>query len=142
MGSLRHVDAEFQTLLIDVRKPGDQKILLAMGDIEQDAIIPGLLQFGVDRLGDDIAGREALHGMVFLHEGGAVFQFQNRPLAANRFADQKGFCVGVVKTGRVKLDELHVGDLRPRPVGHGNPICRSDVGIRGDQIDLAGAAGG
>jgi len=41
----------------------------------------------------------------------------------------------------VKLDEFHVGDPGAGPVGHGDAVARSDIGIGRDQINLAAAAG-
>ena len=50
--------------------------------------------------------------------------------------------VGMVQAGGVELDELHVGDHGPGPVGHGHPVAGGDVGIAGVEVDLADPAGG
>lgn len=50
--------------------------------------------------------------------------------------------MGMVEAGRVKLDELEVGDAGASPPGHGDPITRRDIGVAGVKIDLAGPAGG
>ena len=48
----------------------------------------------------------------------------------------------MVEAGRVKLDELHVGNGRAGAVRHRDPIAGGDVGIRRVEINLAAATGG
>ena len=48
------VDVELQAGFVDVGKPRLQKIAIAVGDVEKDELVPGFLQFRVDRLGDDV----------------------------------------------------------------------------------------
>ncbi len=42
----------------------------------------------------------------------------------------------------MKLHEFHIGDRRPRPVGHRHAVARGDVGIAGVEIHLARPPGG
>ena len=42
----------------------------------------------------------------------------------------------------MELDELHVADHGPGPIGHGHPVAGGDVGVAGIEIDLADPAGG
>ena len=141
-GVFCHVDPEFQAFFINVRKTGQKEIPFSMSDVEQDAIIPGFFQLGVDGLGHHVAWGEAFHGMVFFHERVAVFQLENPPLSAHRLADEERFGRRMEKAGRMKLNKLHVGDLCAGPVCHGNSIRRGDVGICRDQINFACAPGG
>ena len=48
--------------------------------------------------------------------------------------------MGVVQTGRVKLDKLHVGDAAPGAPGHCYAISRRGIGIGGVEINLAASA--
>ena len=68
------------------------------------------------------------------------FGFQNAALTAQRFADQKRSRVRVEQTGRVKLDELEIGDGGAGTTGHGHAVTRGDVRIGGVQVHFASAA--
>ncbi len=46
------------------------------------------------------------------------------------------------QAGRVKLDELHIGDPATGPPGHGDAVAGRDVRVAGIQVDLARATGG
>lgn len=46
----------------------------------------------------------------------------------------------MVQDGRMELDELHIRDLRPGPVGHRDARTARDVRIAGVQIDFARSA--
>ena len=48
----------------------------------------------------------------------------------------------VVKAGRVKLIEFHVGHPTAGTPGHGNTVASGAVRIAGVQVDLAGPASG
>ncbi len=67
---------------------------------------------------------------------------QHAALAAHGFADEKRFGLGVIQAGGMKLDEFHVGDGRPGPVGHGHAVAGRDVRIGRVKIYLAAAARG
>ena len=60
---------------------------------------------------------------------------------AQRFGHQERLGIGVIQTGRMKLDELHVRHLRTRAIRHRHPVRRRHIGVRGIQIDLAGSSG-
>ena len=48
----------------------------------------------------------------------------------------------MVKDGRVKLDELHIGDLRSGAVRHGNSRTAGDIGVACVEINLSRSAAG
>ncbi len=45
------------------------------------------------------------------------------------------------QTGRMKLDELHVGNDRTGPPGHGHAVAGRDVRIGRIEINLSATAG-
>ncbi len=106
----RHVDAERQARLVDVREMLADERLPLVPDVEVDAVLAGPLELGVDRPGDDVPGGELLHRVDLLHEPLPRAVHQHRPLSAHRFRDEEGLGVGVEKAGGVELDELHVRD--------------------------------
>jgi len=64
------------------------------------------------------------------------------PRGSQRLGDEEVLRFGAEEAGGVELVELHVGDARPRPVGHCHPVAGRDVGVGGVQVDLSRAAGG
>ena len=48
----------------------------------------------------------------------------------------------VIKAGRMKLDEFHVADTTAGTPAHGDAVACGGVGVRGVEINLAGATGG
>src|SRR3989338_8832853 len=44
----------------------------------------------------------------------------------------------MVQAGRVELDELHIGDTRADPVGHGYAVPGGYVRVARYEVDLAG----
>ena len=89
-----HIDTCFHTFGKDVGEASAQSFFAVMPDIEIDALFAGAFHFRIDGAGDHIAGREAFHRMVFVHEFdgfcAVLFAaFQNRPLAAESFTDEK-----------------------------------------------------
>ncbi len=136
------VDAEIQALLIDAGKTGLDEVLGLMADIQKDAVVTGLFEFGVDGPGHHVPEGQILQGVVFGHEGRAVFIHENPAFAPHCFGNEEIFGLGVVQTGGVKLDEFHVGNVGPGPVGDGHPVAGGDIRVAGIEIDLAGATGG
>ena len=138
---LAHVDAELHAAAVDVGEALDHEVARQVGHVEDDVVVAGPLELGVDGAGDDVARRQVLHLVVALHEGRAVAQPQDAALAAQRLGDEERLGRRVVEARRVELEELHVGDARADPIGHGDAVARRDVGVRGVEVDLAGAAG-
>jgi hypothetical protein len=141
-GLLGDVDAVAQTGLVDRGKATDNERCGFVRDVQQHVIGPGALHDAVDGPGDDVAGRERPERMDVLHELDAVHRFEHAPLAADGFADEKRLGLGMIQAGRMKLDELHVGDRHARAVGHGNAVSGGDVRVGGVEIHLAAAPRG
>ncbi len=80
--------------------------------------------------------------MAIPHEVLADQVAEHRPLSAHRLRDQERPGRGMVETGGVELDHLHVGQRASRPGRHGNPVRRGDVRVRRVEIYLTAAAGG
>jgi hypothetical protein len=112
------------------------------GRCEEDAVVAGALHLGVDRPGHHVPRPQRGHRVVLLHERLAGAQPQHPALAPERLADQEALRVRVVQARRVELEELHVRDARPGPVGHRHPVAGADVRVAGVQVDLARPARG
>ena len=138
---LRDIDAQFQAAPINIGKVLLQEIGRLVGDIEINAIQPAFFHFKVDRTGDDVARRKFRTFIVPEHEARTIRELQQSAFAAYRFADQERFGMGMIKAGRMKLDEFHVCDAATRAPAHGDAIAGRGIGIGGVKINLAGAAG-
>ena len=57
-------------------------------EIEQDEVVPPLLQLGINRVRDDIAGSERLPFVIYLHELVAVARLQNSAEPPDRFGNE------------------------------------------------------
>ena len=79
--------------------------------------------------------------MLLEHEALALFVEENRAFAAHRFRDQLQRILGRVERGRMKLHELHVGELGARAVRDRVAIAGRHLRIRGVPIDLAASSG-
>jgi hypothetical protein len=113
-----------------------------VADVEAAVGGRGALELGVDGAGDDVARRQRASRVVGIHEGPPLAVDQHGALAAYRLADEEVLGLGVVEAGGVELDELHVGDGRPRTPSYGHAVAGGDVGVAGVEVDLAAAAGG
>ena len=67
---------------------------------------------------------------------------EDGPLAPERLGDEEILGRRVIEAGGVELDEFHVADPGPGPVGHGDAVPRGDVRVAGIEIDLAHPPGG
>jgi hypothetical protein len=136
------IDAEAQALRVNGGEMLAHEARRAVGDVEQHVLGPGAFHLEIDRPGDDIARGQVLARIVVRHERGAVGQAQDRPLAAERLADEEALRHRVEEAGRVELIELHVPDLGACPVGHCHAVARRHVGVGCIQVNLSRAAGG
>src|ERR1044071_10051588 len=75
--------------------------------------------------------------MILVHELDGRDGFENSSFAPNRFANQKRFCLWMIKTGRMELNEFHVGHRGSGAISHRHAIAGGDIGIGGIEIDLA-----
>ena len=78
--------------------------------------------------------------MVFVHELKAIHCLEHAALAADCFADQERFRFGMIKAGRMKLNEFHVRDGRARAIRHGYAVAGRNVRIGCIKINFAAAA--
>ena len=134
------VEARLTAGLVDVREAFGEVSLGDLRGVEQNVGHAILLHHGIDRAGDDIAGREVAERMEVLHEGPQGEVAQDRAFAAHGFRDQGTTTVRRFQGRRMELDHLHVTDFGARAVGHRDTVAGGDVGIGRELIDLAGAA--
>ena len=95
------------------------------------------LHLRINRARHDVARGQRTALVVFVHELPPVLVHEPTALAAHRFADEESARLGVKKTRRVKLDELHVCDLRPRAPRHRHTVPCRDVRIRRVEIHFS-----
>ena len=77
-----------------------------------------------DRARDDVAGREFGAGLV-RHEALPGVVDQDRAVAAHGLGDQRHRARRPVEGGRVKLDELEIGELRARACRQRQPLTEA-----------------
>lgn len=80
--------------------------------------------------------------MDVVHKLDALDGFEDAAFAADGFADEEGFGLGMVEAGGVELDKFHVGDGHACAVGHGDAVTGSDVWVGGIEVDFSAAASG
>ena len=136
------IDTEFQALAMNIGKTAAYELRVLVGDIEKDRLGPAFFHLGVDGSGDHIAAGQVAAGIIVPHEWPPVTIDQDPALAAYRFGNQKILGGGMIETGGMELDELHVGNGGPGPVSHGNAIAGGDIGVAGVEVDLTRATGG
>ena len=137
-----YIDPILQAGGVDLGKTFPNKICRFKTYIQKDTIIPARFHFMVYRPGHNIPGGEFFTLIIGSHEGRAILKFQNRPFTTHRFRNQKIFHFRMVETGRVKLKKLHIGNLGPGPLSHGNPVSGRNIGISSIEVDFTGTAGG
>jgi hypothetical protein len=91
--------------------------------------------------GDDVAGGEFGIAVLAHEEAFARFVPEHCSLAADRLRDEVPGRPLPPEDRRMELDELHVGEQRPRPKRDGNPLARGDGGVRALAVEAAGAPG-
>src|SRR5215469_15806210 len=77
-----------------------------------------------------------------IHERLAGNGLEYAALTTHGFADEKGFCARMIKTGGMELDEFHVRNSRAATISHRHAVAGGDVGIGGVEINFSTAAGG
>ncbi len=142
MGSCGDVDAVLQALLIDVGEAALDEIRRLVADVQVDAVGAAFFHLQVDGPGHRVPGGQVFQGVVLLHEGAAGPVDEDGPLAPERLGDEEILGRQVIEAGGVELDEFHVADPGPGPVGHGDAVAGGDVRVAGIEIDLAHPAGG
>ena len=113
-----------------------------MRDVQIHALRAAAFHFGVDRPGHDVAGGQFALGMGVLHETLAATIDQNAAFASNRLGNEKRFDRGMVKAGRVELNEFHVRDHGTCPPGHCHSVAGRDIGVCRVEVNLPAPARG
>ena len=149
MGGRRHgyvvlgdVDAEFETVLIDVGEVAARLFGILVCDVEVHMVVAVELHFGVDGAGHDVARGERQPRIVLVHEFLAAQVAQHSAVAAHGLRDQERRSVaGMEQGGGVELDEFHVLDGTLCAVDHGDTVAGGHQGVGGCLVDGSGAAG-
>ena len=91
---------------------------------------------GGHRPGHVVAGQELVDELV------AVPVPQQRPVTPEGLGEQRPWHLRVVQGRGVELDELEIGQHRPRPPGHRDPVAGGLGGVGGHGVDLTGTTRG
>lgn len=126
-----YIDAQFQAALVDAGEPSLDEVLGFVGDVQKDAIIPALLELGINGPGYDIPAGQVLHGVIFGHERVAMLVDEDAPFAPDRLRDKEILGLRVVKASGVKLDEFHIANAGPGPIGDGDAVAGGNVRVAG-----------
>lgn len=85
-----------------------EKICRFVGNVKVDAVQAALLHFEVNCSGHDVAWREFAARVMLGHETGPIRKVKQSTFASDRFRDQEGLGLWMIKAGWMELDELHV----------------------------------
>src|SRR5882672_785747 len=99
----RDIDPVTQALLVNIRKSLLNKHRSFVADIEINKRIPALLELTIDSSCNNIARRKFLIRVIHRHKGCSIPTLQGSPFSAKGFGNQKRFCLGMIKAGRMEL---------------------------------------
>jgi hypothetical protein len=116
------VDSETQTGFVDGGEAVPDEVGGFLRDVQINAFGSRAFHLGVDGAGNDVAGSQFGSWIILEHETFALLVEEPGTFSADGFRDEERPCVGVVKAGGVELNELHVGDFRASPPGHGQAV--------------------
>src|SRR5206468_13125184 len=102
----------------------------------------GLFSYVNHRSSHDVARCELAEWMEPIHEPFAGGIDQPRSLAAKRLGQEAGGVPWQIERGRVELDELEVGERRPRLPREREPFPDRGVRSRTPPVDPTRSAGG
>ena len=138
----RDVDAGLQAVLVDVGEPPAHHVGVQVPHVEEQ-VVAFLLLHHLDHPGHHYVARRQLSQRVYsVHHPVAFLVHQERPLAADRLADQELGLLGGVQGGRVELHELDVAHPRAGAERHRQTVAGADRRVGGDQVDLPHAPQG
>ena len=134
---LGNIDADAETLGIDVREVTLGLLRILMGNIQADMIQSVNLHLLIDGTGHDVARSQTQALIIFLHEALAVRQTQDAAVSTHCLGDEEcrvGFS-WMIEGCRVKLYELHISHRTLGTVNHRLAITGSDDWVGGSLIN-------
>ena len=140
---LGDVDADAQTLGVDIREVTLGLLWILMGYIETDMIQSVNLHLFIDGTSHDVTRSQTQSLIIFLHETFAVRQTQDATISTHSLGDEEGrmSLARMIKSGWVELDKLHVGYSSLGTVYHRLAITCSDDRVGGSLINGTTSAG-
>ena len=140
---LRDIDADTQAFSVDIGKVMLGLFGVFVGHVKAHMIDGVDLHLVVYRTCHDVARREGQARVVFLHELFAVRQTKNATVTTHSLCDEisRVSLGGVVETGRVELNELHILDRTFRTIDHGDTVAGSYLGVGSGRIDRTRSSG-
>ena len=109
-----------------------------MADVEVDTIEPQPLHFRVNCARNHVARGQFCIRMITPHERGTVRQTQDCAFSAQCLGNQERLGRRLIQASGMKLVKLHIGDRNASAISHRHSVARSDIRIRGVEIDLTG----
>ena len=140
-GVTSDVNSKRQAFFMDIRETLPDEFGIAVGDIQEHAVVSRLLHLGVDGACNHITKCQVFQWVIFFHKGLAPAINQSSPFTTNRFGNQEILGSGVVQAGGVKLHEFQISQLRPGAISHGQSIAGGHIRIAGINIDFAASTG-
>ena len=114
-----------------------------VSNVEIYMVVAVHFHFAVDGSGNDVAWSERKARVIAVHELLAFFVSEDSTISAHGFGDEKRRAVaGMVKCGRVELDELHVRNLPFRAIDHRDAVAGGNERIGRCLIDGTDTTGG
>jgi hypothetical protein len=131
-----------QADVVYVRKASQHCPAGQMCHVEENVAHSGLAHLVYYAACDDVPGSKVAFRGIVLHEGMAVTVAKDAPLSPDRLGDQEWGYARQAEGGWVKLEELHVGDFGPCPIGESNAITGGNSRVRVELEELACSSGG
>ena len=125
------VDADGETLLVDVREVMAGLLGILMGDVETDMIQTVDLHLLINGTCHDVTRCQRQTLIVFLHKLLTVGQFEDTAVAAHRLGDEVGGMglFRIMEYRGMELHELHVGYRSLGTIHHGDAVASGNHGI-------------
>ena len=138
---LGDIDAQFQTMLVDVGEVVFGLFGIFVGHIKVHMVFASLFHFAVDGACHHIAWSKRQARVILLHEFLASQVAQHGAIAAHSLGDEEGGAVaGVIQGGGVELDEFHVLHRSFGTINHSNAVACGNERIGGGLVHRAHAA--
>ncbi len=118
------------------------KITVAVRNIQEDVFVPEFFSSVSIAWATTSRGARLFMGWYLSMKGVPFFSFRIAPSPRTASLIRNALASGWVPAGSDEMDEFHVGNACPGPVGHGHAIAGGDIGVRSDEVDLSRAARG
>src|SRR5262245_36803717 len=131
-----------QAGLVNGWKARTDKLSRLVRDIEENTLASAAFHFRINGASNNIARSQLFLRMMVLDETLTLCVEQNASFAANGLRNEKRLRLHMIKTSRMELNKLHVGNQSAGAPCHRHSIAGGDIGICRIEIDFPAATGG